>query len=334
MPTPVTPLTKFENAFENLSVYSGRPYKGKGAPHKACMLLAVIDAIAAGEISSNEIPYDPKFLQHYHQYFEQVTGNLESKSYYPFVHLDTEEFWNLQLKPGSDPITNSDERHRLATRSGRVAEFVDSARLNDELYDYLSSDPAAREHLRTVLTKKWLHGHERELESIRARWMAEMSFARDVDDTPQNQEWETELNDGSAEYWHRINRNRDPKFRQAVLRAYNYTCAATGWRLEVPDHGPLLEAAHIYPLHLRENNDPPNGIALTPTIHSAMDAHLVAPGPDRRWHASGQLKSSAKFDQGAEFLLQLDNKEIILPDKVQFHPYQASLEWRMDNLRK
>jgi len=48
-------------------------------------------------------------------------------------------------------------------------------------------------------------------------------------------------------------------------------------------------SAHLHPFAEAGDDDPRNGIALTPDMHCAMDRHLIAPGPDLRWHVSARL---------------------------------------------
>jgi putative restriction endonuclease len=39
---------------------------------------------------------------------------------------------------------------------------------------------------------------------------------------------------------------------------------------------------HLHPFAEAGDDDPRNGIALTPDMHWAMDRHLIAPGPEPR----------------------------------------------------
>ena len=75
---------------------------------------------------------------------------------------------------------------------------------------------------------------------------------------------------------------RDPAFRRVVNQAYDYRCAATGLRILLPGGEAMVEAAHLHPFAEAGDDDPRNGIALTPDMHWAMDRHLIAPGPEAR----------------------------------------------------
>ena len=80
--------------------------------------------------------------------------------------------------------------------------------------------------------------------------------------------------------------SRTAAFRRIVLEAYDYRCAATGWRVLIPGGTTLIEAAHIVPFADSFDDNPRNGMALTPTFHDALDRNLIAPGPDMKWHVS------------------------------------------------
>jgi hypothetical protein len=57
-------------------------------------------------------------------------------------------------------------------------------------------------------------------------------------------------------------RGREARFRLTVVRAYNYTCALTGYRLTTIDSGSIVDDARIHQLSDSRNNDPRNGISI------------------------------------------------------------------------
>lgn len=92
----------------------------------------------------------------------------------------------------------------------------------------------------------------------------------------------------------------------------------------------MVEAAHIHPFSEAGDDDPRNGLALTPDFHWAMDRHLIAPGPDLRWHVSPLLDERvADHDR----LISLSGKSLLLPSQSRFIPKQEALVWRLTRLR-
>lgn len=75
---------------------------------------------------------------------------------------------------------------------------------------------------------------------------------------------------------------RDASFRNAVLGAYDATCAITGLRIINGGGRAEAQAAHIVPVELGGPDIVQNGIALSATAHWLFDRHLVSVGEDWR----------------------------------------------------
>ena len=122
---------------------------------------------------------------------------------------------------------------------------------------------------------------------------------------------------------------RDPAFRRVVTKLYDYRCAATGLRVIVSGEA-MVEAAHIHPFSVTGDDDPRNGLALSPNMHWAMDRNFIAPGPDLKWHVSPALDS--RIPDFAQ-LVSLEGKPLFLPREPRFAPKRESLDWRFAKLR-
>ena len=134
-------------------------------------------------------------------------------------------------------------------------------------------DANARAELRSVLIE---------------RWFPEKALSLNLAVAAHSEEdaYELTLREGTPPPYMVTPRVGQAAFRNVVLQAYDYRCAATGWRLIVPGAWGLIDAAHLIPYAETQNNDPRNGMALTPTFHRALDQNLIAPGPDLKWHVS------------------------------------------------
>ena len=75
---------------------------------------------------------------------------------------------------------------------------------------------------------------------------------------------------------------------------------------------------------------PQNGMALCKNDHWIMDRHIIAPGPDMKWHVSRSLDDRI---QGQDKVLALQGRPILLPGSERFHPRPDALEWRFGQLR-
>lgn len=93
----------------------------------------------------------------------------------------------------------------------------------------------------------------------------------------------------------------------------------------------MVEAAHLIPFSESQDDDPRNGIALTPDFHWAVDHNLIAPGPDLKWHVSKVIDNRIADNA---VLLDLEGRDIILPKDERFRPRKDALEWRMEGLAR
>lgn len=64
------------------------------------------------------------------------------------------------------------------------------------------------------------------------------------------------------------------RFKNLVVGGYAFTCALTGHRLVTTQNLVLVEAAHLHAFRDSRNDDPANGLALSPTAHALFDRGL------------------------------------------------------------
>lgn len=126
--------------------------KGKPAPHKALLLLSVIDLIERGVIKSSHFTLSDELIRQFKANTQRLLGEsllFSPTINYPFYHLRSEGFWELVASPGSDieKISN----YSLPSLRKNVA-FV---RIDTELFKLLQ-DPSTRARLRVTLISKYL----------------------------------------------------------------------------------------------------------------------------------------------------------------------------------
>ncbi len=303
-------LDEYATAFAKLRVNTAR----SSSPHKPCMLLAMLDLAEAGTLATNEIHYLPNLLERYDAYFDIVRSATDhANPYFPFFHLRGDNFWHLI------PVTGRESQLAVmhtARSHADIQENIDHVELDADLYRYVC-DPSARAALRSALIERWFADKAPELNRALALRSEEDAY-------------ELTLREGTPSPYAVTQRVGQAAFRNVVLQAYDYRCAATGWRLIVPGAWGLIDAAHLIPYAETQNNDPRNGMALTPTFHRALDQNLIAPGPDLRWHVSRVIEPRIPDNRP---LVELDGKEVIFYGEPKYRPSAKSLEWRMQNLR-
>ncbi len=297
---------------------------GRASPHKICMMLAVFDLARSGALTENRIEFRPPLLERYYRYFGAVrTAHDHPNPYFPFFHLQgsltdrSDSFWHLAPRPGQEKVLAAME----TVRSFRnIEDHVAFAYLDDELFRLLQ-DAQAVEALAEALSRKWFDRGLQDLSAVVTQGQRISRYEQAIRglmlDTPGVREVPAYI--------------RDPAFRRVVTEQYDYRCAATGLRILLPNGTAMVEAAHIHPFSESADDDPRNGLALTPDMHWAMDKHLIAPGPDYTWHVSAALD-----DRIPDFrvLTGLKGKPMFLPREPRFYPKREVLEWRLADMHR
>ena len=120
-----------------------------------------------------------------------------------------------------------------------------------------------------------------------------------------------------------------------MLAAYEYRCAASGWRVILPVSPPqpstarLIDAVRLVPRSIGRD-EASFGMALTSTYRRALQYDLIAPGPDLRWHVSRALH--ARVADNAP-LLDLAGRDVIFNGASEDRPAHRALAWCVDHLR-
>lgn len=313
-------LQDYEDKFQRILVNMAH---GRASPHKICMLLAVLDMARSGRLTKNEIRFEPPLLERYEAYFSAAKSARDhANPYFPFFHLAGElrgklpSFWHLAPKSGREDVLAS---MTTATSYRAIDENIDFAWLDDELFQLLQ-DEISVDALSKTLATTWFDRGLEELKSVADQGRQISHYERAI----------RGLTLEAAGVKEQPIYVRDPAFRRVVTDIYDYRCAATGVRIVLPDGRALVEAAHIHPFSEAADDDPRNGIALTPDMHWAMDQHLIAPCPDYKWHISKKRLDTRIPDH--QILTRLEGQKIILPREYRMYPKRESLQWRLDML--
>ena len=127
-------------------------------------------------------------------------------------------------------------------------------------------------------------------------------------------------------------RNRDPQFRERVLRAYEYRCCVCGYDLRLGQQTIGLEAAHIKWFQAGGPDVENNGLALFSLHHKIFDlgAFTVHPSNFRivfSQHVAGHNLTG-------QTLLSKHGSEILPPQSRGFLPNPDFLEWHQEQVFK
>ena len=313
-------LSDYQRKFMRLNVNTSG---GRASPHKICMLLAVLDIARAGSFPINRIVFGPALLERYERFFAAVRAPGDQlNAFFPYFHLGGNlrgkeaSFWHLHAIPGRES-TLADLKSVQST--SEVTANIAFASLDDALFELLQS-PVNIEALAETLARHWFD-----------RGLSDLGIV--VRHAGQISRYERQIRSGAilvANEPAPPSVIRDPAFRRVVIEVYKYRCAASGLRVVLRNSEAMVEAAHIHPFSESRDDDPRNGIALTPDMHWAMDKNLIAPGPDYLWHVSEAL--DPRIPDFARFV-DLRGRKIMLPDEPRMYPKREALAWRLEKLR-
>ena len=318
-------LAQYQRKFRALYVNTTR---GRRSPHKVCMLLAMLDLARGGALKANRIVYGPQILERYNRYFDAVRAEQDHPSaYFPFFHLGGDlraierggdrlrSFWHLRPLPGHEA-----ELARMSTaRSHRdIIEVIECATLDPELFELLHSGSNI-EVLAETLAQHWFDRGLEDLAAVANQGRQISLYERQLRAFEPARLMAHDLPEAI----------RNPAFRRVVVENYDYRCAASGLRIVLPDGTAMVEAAHIHPFSEAADDDPRNGLALTPDMHWAMDRNLIAPDADFVWRVSRALDDRVPDYQR---LTGLDGRKLFLPGEKRLWPKRESLAWRIERL--
>ena len=99
-----TTLSHYINAFSSLHTAK---VKGHKAPHKAVLLLSVIDMVEERSVASPHIRLTDELVKRFHEVWHRYLGNsavFTPDIAKPFFHMQHEPFWRLVEKSRSRPM--------------------------------------------------------------------------------------------------------------------------------------------------------------------------------------------------------------------------------------
>lgn len=129
---------------------------------------------------------------------------------------------------------------------------------------------------------------------------------------------------GLQEYFQLVKKaTRDPKFREEVLKAYEYSCAVCGFNLRIKNAIAGVEAAHIRWHAMNGPDTISNGIALCTMHHKLFDLGAMGINVNRQLTVSPQTNGAGK----ELWLNRFEGKPIRPPQKHYKLPSDDFLTW-------
>jgi putative restriction endonuclease len=297
------------------------------APHKPLLLLAVLDLVHRGVITSPFIDVSADLVEVnelFNLYWRRIIPLGQTSSIaFPFSRLDREPFWELVPQPGK---TMSAAVINNTSSVSYLRKYALGAKLDDGLNQVMQSGEG-REALREALLLSSFSAEAavqlREQSTINreafdySRMLEEQAHLPLVKEIVEAENYRSDV--------------RDQAFRKVVTKAYDHRCALCGIRIVTPDGHTVVEAAHIVPWNKSKNDDIRNGMALCRTCHWGFDEGMLGVSDNYTVITSRSIGIDHNFPG---LLMTLSGRGIIPPAERDLWPACEYLaehrsEWRL-----
>ncbi|WP_107040235.1 HNH endonuclease [Brumimicrobium mesophilum] len=290
------------------------------APHKPVLLLAIIEGVEKGDIISNRIVISPELVLSFKSIWSKIVFTNHSPNFsLPFFHMKSEPFWRLiSLNGATIPVTSSNSIKSLRSLKDALA----FAEMDKALFSFLLN-PISREVIKTELLDFYFPDTKDRL------IISDGDFASQLQDQVLNNDRFTyaeriaelrskmQVSDFEEEVY-----VRSGIFKREIPKIYNYTCAISGLRIESTINAQLVDACHITPFSISQDDTVGNGFSLTPTLHRAFDRGLITINEDYLVQISPEMTEV----DSAYSLKQFEGKQILLPENPLYYPLQENFE--------
>ena len=152
-------------AFKNLK--TNNKY-GRKSPHKAVMMLTVIELYEQNLLSNNEIRYDDVLKTTFLNVWNKVLPDepiFQPEAYFPFWFLQNDSFWHIVPKRGKEDILSLMRDRNVKPSEAKIMDSVMYVELDNDLF-FLISLPSGRSSLKKVLLETYTSLSEEDINRI------------------------------------------------------------------------------------------------------------------------------------------------------------------------
>ena len=257
------------------------------APHKPLLMLYALGRFRASgdtRVRFSEITADVG------QLLEEFGPARRKSALYPYYYLATDGLWDHGIPPDLKPRRGEPRKRDLLAHDvagGFTPDVLELLRRHPDLVD------------------------------VAARDLVTTHFPATIQDDVLNAV-------GISLEGDRRDRRRDPRFREVVLLAYQYRCAACGLDLALGREPVALEAAHVKWVQAGGPDVTTNGLALCVLHHKLFDLGGWRLAPDGRILVSDRIRGSGS---PAQWLLGIHGAYASEPVHADQAPASAYLDW-------
>lgn len=141
---------------------------GRKSPHKAVMMLTVIELYEQNVLSDNEIFYDDTLKSMFLKVWNRVLPDeplFHPEAYLPFWYLQSDSFWHIVPNRGKEDILSLMRDTNVKPSEAKLYDCVMYAELDDDLY-FLMTLPSGRSTLKRVLLETYTNLSEGQIDRM------------------------------------------------------------------------------------------------------------------------------------------------------------------------
>ncbi|AXG69644.1 HNH endonuclease [Kordia sp. SMS9] len=292
------------------------------APHKPILLLSILELISKGEIHSNRIFITPELLLSFKHNWDKLVYSQHIANFaLPFFHLRSESFWSLHTKSDMELIVNTSKSIKSFKS---LNDAIDFAEIDENLFLFLLNPPS-RILFEAALLDEYFPD-------------SKVNYASNQLNSEEVKIEHQILNENKIEYQSNLKKLkatlngddyveelfiRGGLFKRTIPKIYNYSCCISGMKIASKQNAQMVDACHIVPFSISNDDTITNGLSLSPNLHRALDRGLITIHQDYTVRVSPTIRENDSVFS----LSQFNGKKIILPQKTTWHPSAESLDW-------
>lgn len=293
------------------------------APHKPVLVLTLLDLLDEGYALGNKFFINADLVASFHENWNLLvsTGHQEDFTQ-PFFYLQNDRvgghrFWFLKPKPGYSINAHIKNINTLS-------EVLEYASFSTDVL-YLIGNPENRILIKEFILQNYFPEQK---DFYYSKKEGRHSYIKNLEDYILNEIPVIEKLMVAEEETVYV---RNGIFKKWIPKIYYQTCAISGMKLLSTFGFSLVDACHIVPFSVSQDDKVSNGIALCPNLHRAFDRGLITLDNEFKVLVSDQISEDKKHPYG---LSNLQGKKIVLPREVHRWPDQGNLEWHRKNIFK
>ncbi|SDG56131.1 HNH endonuclease [Psychroflexus sediminis] len=288
-----------------------RDNKNGGAPHKPILLLSVIEAYEDEIFYTNEVYIVPELVAKFKHIWSQIVEtNHHSIFALPFYHMKSEGFWKLIPNYGFEKLVASKASLKSSFYTLKTAIYC--AEIDKELFELLKDDKN-RNLLKISLLERYFP-ITKSLYKKETQDDNSFLFENEKQYFKNLKHLKETLNENSFQEDIFV---RSGIFKREIPKLYDYTCSISEMKVDATINASLVDACHILPFSLSNDDTVGNGITLCPNLHRAFDRGLIFIDENYKVEVN---KNFIENSDSSYSIKQFKNKQIKLPNNPSYYP--------------